>query len=69
MTSIVLYFGLFSKLIGICGIKKRRDITMKYQLFQENTVKKAEENIKNGISIEELIEIQAQMLVDTYHAT
>ena len=40
---------------------------MKYQLFQENTVKKAEENIKNGISIEELIEIQAKMLVDTYH--
>ena len=42
---------------------------MKYQLFQENTVKKAEENIKNGISIEELIEIQAKMLVDTYHTT
>lgn len=42
---------------------------MKRLLFQENTVKKEDENIKNDKNFEKLVEIQAKMLVDTYHTT
>lgn len=42
---------------------------MKRQLFQENTAKKKDESVKNGTDLEKLVEIQAKMLVDTYHTT
>ena len=42
---------------------------MKYQLFQENTVKKADKSTKNDANLEILVSIQAKMLVDTYHTT
>lgn len=42
---------------------------MKYQLFQENTVKNEDKSTKNDANLEILVSIQAQMLVDTYHTT
>lgn len=42
---------------------------MKYQLFQVNTVKKEDESSKDDTKLEKMVEIQAKMLVDTYHTT
>lgn len=42
---------------------------MKYRLFQENALKKAEDNIKDAISLEKLVEIQTLALVNAYHTT
>lgn len=42
---------------------------MKRQLFQENTAKKKDESIKSDTSLEKLVEIQAKVMVDTYHTT
>lgn len=42
---------------------------MKRQLFQENTAKNEDKSIESGTNLEKLVEIQAKMLVDTYHTT